>query len=243
MRPSGPAFAAVDKSRQSAARAVDTANSGPAKQSALSADFQQRLDIGGKLVQIGGSATSADSDAVAQHLASTMSLSQMQRLRSTGIHVVVVRGSVTDDRTDLKGVQPRGLPQGATWDTSPGTLTRNNEPLVATHAGPRGERELPGPTQSASVDVTLHEIGHAINRRDGGLFEWASDRSDFRRAYDQDAVKGPLAGAYYHQQDASAGRDEAFAESHAEFLTDPNAMKAQFPNLFAYWQRYYGGGK
>ena len=235
--------AAIENSRQSAARTADMANSGLANRPSPAADFQQRLDIGRKLVQIGGSATSGNSTAVAQHLASTMSASQLQQLQSTGVNVIVVRGTVTNYRSDLKGVRPRGYPQGQTWDANPGTLTRNNDAVVATHAGPHGERELPGAMQSSSADVTLHEIGHAINRRAGGWFEWASDRSNFRRAYDQDAVKGPLAGAYYHQPDASAGRDEAFAESHAEFLTDPNAMQAQYPNLFAYWQRYYGGGK
>ena len=48
---------------------------------------------------------------------------------------------------------------------------------------------------------------------------------------------------YYHQEDAAAGRDEAFAESHAEFLKDPTTMKARYPNLYAYWSRYYGMGK
>jgi hypothetical protein len=163
---------AVEKSGQPGAHAVDTANPVRAKQPSPTNDLAKRLDIGRKIVQTDRSATSADSDAMAQHLGSTMSLSQLQKLQSTGLHVIVVRGSVTADRTDLKGVQPRGYPPGKTWDTSSGALTRNNEPLVATHTGPRGEREVPGPAQSSSADVTLHEIGHAINRRDGGWFEW-----------------------------------------------------------------------
>jgi hypothetical protein len=40
-----------------------------------------------------------------------MSLSQLQELQTTGVHVIVVRGSVTDYRNELKDAQPRGYPK------------------------------------------------------------------------------------------------------------------------------------
>jgi hypothetical protein len=85
----------------------------------------------------------------------------------------------------------------------------------------------------------LHEAGHAINRL-GGAGHMASDQPDFIAAYTADANHGPLADGYYHQANAPAGRDEAFAESHAEYLRDPASMKAEYPHLFAYWQHYDG---
>jgi hypothetical protein len=72
---------------------------------------------------------------------------------------------------------------------------------------------------------------------------WPPTRRDFKTAYEQDANKGPLADRYYHQKDQQAGRDEAYAESHAEYLRDPAAMKAQYPHLYAYWQHFYGAAK
>jgi len=81
----------------------------------------------------------------------------------------------------------------------------------------------------------------AINRQ--ARWGWASDKENFKQAYDKDAGKGPLADSYYHQDNIAAGRDEAFTESHAEFLTDPDTMKARYPNLYSYWERYYEAGK
>jgi hypothetical protein len=71
----------------------------------------------------------------------------------------------------------------------------------------------------------------------------ASDEADFKTAYEQDANKGPLADGCYHQKDQQAGRDEAYAESHAEYLRDPVPMKAQYPHLYAYRQHFYGAAK
>src|SRR5262249_23172847 len=46
--------------------------------------------------------------------------------------VIACRGSVTDYRTDLKGVQPRGWPPGSTWDKVPGSNTPDkNEVVIA----------------------------------------------------------------------------------------------------------------
>ena len=178
---------------------------------------------------------------MAEHLASVMTFSQLQEMKSVGIHVIVSRNSVTDYLTNLKGIHPRGYLPGWTWDTVPGTVAGNNEIVTATHAGANGERELPDTRQSSSADVTLHEIGHAINRQAG--WGWASDKEDFKQAYDKDAGRGPLSEPYYYQNDTAAGRDEAFAESHAEFLTASDTMKAQYPSLYSYWEHYYGAGR
>ena len=202
---------------------------------------EQRLQVAEQLVHTGGTATGADKDAVARHLAGTMSLSQLRQMQQSGLHITAARGSVTDYLTNLKGVHPRGYPPGASWDTVPGTVdpADPHNIIVATHAGPNGTRELPGAAQSSSADVALHETGHAINRL-GGTAQMASDKPDFMAAYTADASHGPLADGYYHQADAKAGRDEAYAESHAEYMHDPNRMKTEYPQLYAYWQQHYG---
>jgi hypothetical protein len=101
----------------------------------------------------------------------------------------------------------------------------------------RGTALRAGKAQSSSADVGLHEAGHAIS------WPLGLRGADFKTAYEQDANKGPLADGYYHQKDQQAGRDEAYAESHAEYLRDPAAMKAQYPHLYAYWQHFYGAAK
>ena len=138
-------------------------------------DLERRRQSALSFIQLGGSATSSDTNAMAEHLASVMTFSQLRKMKSVGIHVIVSRNSVTDYLTNLKGVQPRGYPPGWTWDAVPGTVNGNNEVVVATHTGANGERELPGTRQSSSADVTLHEIGHAINRQTGR--GWVSDKT------------------------------------------------------------------
>ena len=202
-----------------------------------------RLHIASEMVRKAGHATKADEEVLEHHLASTLSLSELRKMKSIGVHFVVVRGSVADYGHGLTG-HPRGYPPGATWkNVAAVTITENGAAtsVISTHAGPNGQRELPGPQQTPSTDATLHEAGHAINAIRGypGLL---SDRQAFRTAYHDDANKGPLANPYYHQA-GSAGRDEAFAESNAEYLRHPQWMKKEYPHLYAYFHHLYGGSK
>lgn len=206
---------------------------------------KEKLHIAGELVQKGGHATKVDEAVLEHHLASTLSLSELRKFKSLGVHFVVVRGSVADYGHGLTG-HPRGYPPGATWkDVSAVTITGNGKAtsVIATHAGPNGQRELPGPQQTSSTDATLHEAGHAINYLSGhgGLL---SNGKAFITAYHEDANKGPLANPYYHQPgNPSAGRDEAFAESNAEYLRHPQWMKTEYPHLYAYFHHLYGVSK
>lgn len=204
---------------------------------------KEKLHIASEMVRKGGHATKADEAVLEHHLASTLSLSELRKMKSIGVHFVVVRGSVADYGHGLTG-HPRGYPPGLTWkDVSAVTIPGNGTAtsVISTHTGPNGQRELPGPHQTSSTDATLHEAGHAINAIRGypGLL---SDREAFRTAYHDDANKGPLANAYYHQP-GSAGRDEAFAESNAEYLRHPQWMKKEYPHLYAYFHHLYGGSK
>lgn len=218
------------------------AGSAPARPAiATAADQQQRLELARKLGRAGGHATAEDAEAVAKHLASSMSLSQLQKMQSQGIRVVAARDSVADYLTGMGKDRPRGWPPGQTLKDVPAIYNPSTkEVVIGTHAGSNGGREMPGPDQTSSVDAVVHEVGHAINYNQYGSSGILSDRDDFKNAYDADAGKGHLADRYYHQQDAAAGRDEAFAESHAMYIHDSKKMGKEYPHLYAYWQHYYG---
>jgi hypothetical protein len=183
--------------------------------------------------------TAADTGLIAAHMAEKMPVKEMEALEKAGIKVKVTRGNVTNYLTDLKGVHPRDWPEGATWDKVPGTYwAPTKEIVIATEDAGGGKRKLPDSDLSSSEDVFEHESAHALNRTGaGGLM---SDEDDFKSAFDKDGDKGKFAQEYYHQRgadgkDSSAGRDEAFAESNAMYISDPERLKRECPNLYDYW--------
>ena len=163
-----------------------------------------------------------------------MPASTLQSLEQAGVKVVVTQGTVTEHLTHLKGVTPRGWPPGSTWDQVAGLYNpATKEVVIATHPAGDAARRLPGADESGSADVLLHEVGHALNNtgrgtKPGGLL---SDSKAFQDAYDAD--KASL-GAYY-QQAGSAGRDEAFAEGYARFLSNAAEMQRDQPSLYAFF--------
>lgn len=198
-------------------------------------DLEARRAAARRLVRAGGSATQEDVDAVMGEL-EKMPLAQLQQMERNGTRVVAARGSVTDARTDLRGVQPRGWPPGKTWDQVPGAfMPDTNEVVVATQAGPNGSRQVP-PTGSShgSANLVLHEAGHSLDFRGGK----PSDSAEFQRAYQADRDAMPT----YLQQEGNAGREEAYAESLALYLQDPAECRRRYPNLSRYWDTTLNGG-
>ncbi|MBV9758075.1 MAG: hypothetical protein JO047_13560 [Alphaproteobacteria bacterium] len=190
----------------------------------------------------GDSHTSAeDTGLIAQHMAAKMPLKEMEALQKAGIKVKVTRGNVTNYLTELKGVHPRDYPGDSVWDKVPGTYwAPTKEIVIATQDAGGGKRKLPGADLSTSEDVFEHESAHALNRT--GTAGLLSDADDFKSAYEKDGNKGKFAQEYYHQKgpdgkDSSAGRDEAFAESNAMYITDPDKLKRECPNLYEYWHK------
>ena len=183
--------------------------------------------------------TTEDTGLVAEHMAEKMPLKEMEALQKAGIKVKVTRGNVTNYLTDLKGEHPRDYPADSVWDKVPGTYwAPTKEIVIATQDAGGGKRKLPGSDLSSSEDIFKHKSAHALNRTGaGGLL---SDADDFKSAYDKDGSKGKFAQEYYHQKgpdgkDGSAGRDEAFAESNAMYISDPEKLKKDCPNLYDYW--------
>jgi hypothetical protein len=145
--------------------------------------------------------------------------------------IIVCRESVTDFAIELKGVRPRGWPEGKTWDSVPGCFdTKRKKVLVATRAAATGERVLP-PTGHGhgSVDLLLHESMHGHDFLKGHRI-LKSD--DFERAYLADFAE---LGSY-EQQPGDAGRQETYAESAARVFGDDLSVQGQWPALTGFWQ-------
>lgn len=81
---------------------------------------------------------------------------KLKELRDKGVEVIACRDNVTDHRTHLKGVQPRGWPAGKTWENVPGGQS-GNEVVVAT-TGTDSKRRVPVRGEGhGSINLTLHE--------------------------------------------------------------------------------------
>lgn len=191
--------------------------------------IEERRAIARRLVTPGGSGTQEDVDAVVAEL-EKLPLAQLQQLERQGTKVVACRDSVVDHRTDLAGVQPRGWPPDATWSQVPGAYSPStNEVIIATTSGPNGTRAVPATGQGhGSANIVAHEVGHAL---DQGAGRPSMNDPEFQRAYQAD-----FAGlAPYLQQPGEAGPSEAYAETLAMYLSNPEALRRKHPALAAYW--------
>jgi hypothetical protein len=218
----------------------DAAKSADAASPATMGRLADRQALAARLVKPGNEATEADISVVRDHLAQTMPLSEMRTLDTAGVTIQVTRGDITHQIAALRDQHPRDYRPGATWRGRPGTYwAPTKSVVVATQDGPNGSRIMPGQTLSSSVDVLLHESGHALNRT--SIFANRSEGDAFQAAYKADGpMSGKLADEYYHQTASpAAGRDEAYAESSAMFLTQPAELKADAPHVYDYWARQY----
>ena len=199
------------------------------------------------VVKTGGSATDADAALAINRLVKTVPASILSSLEKSGVKIVVVQDTVTQHLTRLKDVQPRGWPPGSTWDQVAGLYNPSTKEVVIVTKPDRAVRRLPGAAESESRDVLLHEVGHAINEVGHAINEVGhainntsggasatrklSDSDAFVAAYnaDKEALRG------YYKQEGIAGRDETFAEGYARFLTNPDVLKMDWPNLYRYF--------
>ena len=146
-------------------------------------------------------------------------------LQKGGLQFVVVRGSVTEYYTELKGVTPRGWPAGKTWDSVPG-LARGIVVVIATRGhGTQGGPYVPATGDGhGSYNLVFHETAHVLGRITG----YSTDFKNARQA-DYGALDA------YQRQAGPAGLQETFAESFANvFAGNPN-YSTSHPNLSQYW--------
>ena len=196
----------------------------PVRGSLTATKWDESVALAAAISEARGSATDPDVARVDRAL-ERMPPGVLRRLQADGVDVLVGRGSVTDAIPALRGVRPRGWPEGKTWDHVDGAYyPTSGDVVIATTDVGRGKRGL---TRRDSESVLYHEIGHALDYKAG----YPSRSEAFRDAYEADSKK--LTG--YEQQGGHAGPEEAYAESFRRYLMgDPNLRKHQ-PNLWAYW--------
>ncbi len=203
-------------------------------------DPAARLALARQIVKPMGSATQADVDAVVSEVAK-MPLSEMQDLQKAKINFVACRDSVADAYPYLEKEHPRGWPPGRGWKDVPGAyMPAEKSVVVATRDNPAGGREVfPSGDKHGSASLAMHEGGHAL---DAARSYPSLNDKDFQSAYKADLASGHL-GAYYTQS-GEAGPSEAFAESHALFLSgDKSGEGARaFPKMMEYWNTRYSAG-
>lgn len=183
------------------------------------------------LTRARGTADDMDRALVAAEL-SRLPPHVLQRMQDNGTTVAVCRNSVTEVRTDLRGVQPRGWPPGQTWDSVPGLYDPNTrEVIIATrgHGTPEGARVPPTGDGHGSSNLVLHEGMHGVDHT--GSPNDLSTSPNFNNARNSDL--GTLSP--YESQPGSAGNEETWAESAARYYGGDNSDAADHPNLHNYW--------
>jgi hypothetical protein len=190
------------------------------------APVNPNLALATSLVKTGGSGTAEDAKLVAQSLAK-LPKSSLEQMQKNGTKVIACRGSVTDYRTDLKGVQPRGWPPGSTWDKVPGVNnnTRNEVVIAVTgHDTPAGPHVPKAGEGHGSVNMVAHEATHSIDRGSPS----PSQSDDFTKAREADMNKL----SNYEKQAGEAGAQETYAESAARHA---EGKDQNTPHLKKYW--------
>lgn len=178
-------------------------------------------------LRAGGSAEPSDVTLAAEEMAK-MPEEYRQMLKDNGQSVVVCRDSVTDHMTELQGVQPRGWPPGATWDSVPGLYNpEKGEIVVATtgHDTPGGARIPQTGEGHGSTNLLLHEAGHAVHHIVGDDPAFIEARNA-----DYDALSD------YERQPGAAGVSETFAESFANVFGGNPTYSTTHPRLDDYWR-------
>ena len=204
--------------------------------SALEGPADPVADRARLLVVPGGSATKDDFEAVARG-AALLPAFVIRRFEKKRIRIIACRGSVTDFEKDLRGVTPRGWPAGKTWDNVPGAYFPDKKRVVIATIANGALRAVPTKASGmhGSDNLIVHESLHGYDYiRDHKPLK---DR-DFVVARTADFSKlGP-----YERQEGRAGLEETFAESGAKYVAVPEALRATWPNLHAFWSATAGDG-
>ncbi len=148
---------------------------------------------------------------------------------------------VVDAAPTLMGEQPRGWPDGLTWENTDAVNLPQRRLVVV--AEKRRNRQGEVVSTWRAEGVFRHELGHAYDRvgSDGEAIQ--SAHPHFLAAYHQDAQTISPADRVelgYYLQNRAAGRQEAYAEAFAILLgggSDPSRRDIfvrAFPRVVAY---------
>lgn len=181
-------------------------------------------------------------------------LNVLEKAHSLGQFITATNDNITNHpaRRYLKGVTPRGWPEGMTWDTVPGVGavgqgagegSHPDETIIALSQNAQGGWSLAEGHSSSSL--VLHEYAHAIDRSfgekaqmgpkgTGAVGDFLSRRNSFIVAWEQDLEHTDPASAdnYYWQGGSGGGAEEAFAEGFSEIYSGKNVHN--WPNVKSY---------
>lgn len=139
------------------------------------------------------------------------------KYKGVGVHIGDKPLTELDSNGPLKGVQPRGWPEGSTWDKVGGVYNPGCKCLTAAGKG-----------QSGSVSTVLHELGHAIHSTNGLT---SSQQERLTSIHKKVFKKLPN----YLQQGGPGGKagiEEMWAEGFAHVIKDPKTAKGFYSQEF-----------
>ena len=149
-------------------------------------------------------------------------------LGERGVRIVAGK-FLTETRPDLKGLTPRGYPQGSTWDMSEGLHDRGTVYLPEfKRLGSRGGR-LERIDSTRVSQVLHHEVGHAID-----FYTGFSQTEEFKAAYEKEKAEYLKEGTRRGRVDLSyfllngeAGRKETFGEIFSSLYNPTPSAEAE----------------
>jgi hypothetical protein len=153
--------------------------------------------------------TSPEFKAKISDVVAALPISVRDKLREAGIKIAVGR-RVTDIMPELKGITPRGWPEGTTWDNAEGLYHGGVKKAIVTEKYIDRYTNSEESTKRAE-GVLRHEVGHGYD----AALEWFSSTNEFKKAHDADAAmmdEATTTRLGYFLQSGLAGRQEAFAE-------------------------------
>jgi uncharacterized protein len=197
----------------------------------------QRMIRAEELTKTGGSAIKEDREVVMNAVA-MMPFAILDKMKKFNVRVVACRGSVTDYRTELKGIRPRGWPPGMTWDDVPGlNHSGRNEIVLATSGSLQRstDRRL---NNCGSASAVIHESLHSIDVMKGDQgSDLYSSSEEFIAARNADISEIRTIAMGYLVQEGKAGRQETFAETGAMFFNNRSSLD-KMPHLKKYWENF-----
>ena len=199
---------------------------------------EEKAGVVTRITKSGGSATVEDTKTVARGM-KVLPTKILKVMKANGSTIVACQGPMTDYRTELKGVVPRGWPPGSTWDSVPGVhMGGTKEVVIGTMDDGAGKRKVPGPGEGpakhGAYNLIAHEGGHAFDN-DGAPAK--NTTPAYRTARTKDITDGKMVDPKdsYFLQAGNAGLEETFAECCARHFGNDPKMATDWPALKAFW--------
>jgi hypothetical protein len=184
-----------------------------------------------------GTPTQGESDLVAQEMAN-MPFYGLVKLCKTNppASVMVCRGNVATAYPDLKDDHPEGWPPWMTWKDCVGAyLPGPKQAVIAIREGKVPETG----NGHGSVNLVVHEVGHAIDH----AFDGKSDPA-FQEARSACIARLQQEGRDFpaYESQPQAGARESYAESMARFFRPGGPLLVdieKYRELWAYWKNHH----